>query len=54
VPALVADLGEGVLDVLAPGVAVIGVAQQHLHEDDLEPQPMRAMLQTSWTVSVRR
>jgi len=37
VPALVGDLGVGVLDVVGGRVPVIGVPDQHLHQDGLEP-----------------
>jgi hypothetical protein len=37
VAALVADLGIGVLDVAGGGVAVVGMPDQHLHQDRLEP-----------------
>ncbi|CDZ91535.1 hypothetical protein RHRU231_840064 [Rhodococcus ruber] len=38
VAALVGDLGEGELHVAGVLVTVVDVAQQHLHEQDLEPQ----------------
>jgi hypothetical protein len=39
VPALVGDLGERVVHVRPGRVVVVEVAQHHLHQQDLEPQP---------------